>query len=324
MESSPHLVGGVGQTWFADAAGGAGLARWGGEMSRVAGAYSRANGHDPAVELFEDTDARGDALSEFDRAAPIAVDELAAFDAAVNTRARPPAVVRPTAPTGRNDVEPVAAPASVAMRARNDTVQRNLSGLVERVFLPVSGEPTRSIAFVAIGTDLDSGALAATAAEMLAERTSRTVCVVDANFRAPSLHARFGLPGTSGLAEALAADSPVADAARRIQRNLWVIPAGTSAAAPQLASAAARVRISQFVGQYDYVIVNAEPVNQGGDLAALLRLVGGVIVVISADSTRRETARRATHALTESGVTVIGAVLMNRRFPIPDALFRLF
>lgn len=233
-------------------------------MSRVAGAYSRANGHDPAAELFDDTDSRSDALSDFDRAAPIAAEEFAAFDTVAGARAKAAPPARPASSAiARSGPVDLITSAPVMVRPRNDTVQHRLSGLVERVFLPVSGEPTRSIAFVAIGADLDSGALAATAAEMLADRTSRTVCVVDANFRAPSLHTRFGLPSAGGFADALAADSSLVDSARRIQRNLWVIPAGTSTTPPQLANASARVRISQFVGQYDYVIVNAEPVNPG-------------------------------------------------------------
>jgi polysaccharide biosynthesis transport protein len=71
------------------------------------------------------------------------------------------------------------------------------------------------------------------------------------------------------------------------------------------------------------VLVNVEPLAPGNSAAGLLRLVGGVIVVVAADATRREAARRAIDSLTESGVTVIGAVLTNRRYPIPDALYRL-
>jgi Mrp family chromosome partitioning ATPase len=308
--------------------GAAAIARPGGKMSRVAGAYSRAGGQDPTVDLFNDTDARGDALSEFDRAIAVAPEHVTPFEAVEQGQATllnaAPSLARPAAPLhGRPIAESVIGAAPPAVRARNDRVQRNLSGLVERVFLPVSGEPTRSLAFVSIGTDADSGPLAAAAAEMLAERTSRTVCVVDAHFRTPSLHLRFELSNTGGFAEALAADTPLVEAARRLQRNLWVIPAGVASAPVVFSTAAARQRISQLVTTFDHVIFDVDPVTPGSDIAALLRLLGGVIVVIAADSTRRETARRAKQTLTESGVTVIGAVLTNRRFPIPDALFRL-
>jgi Mrp family chromosome partitioning ATPase len=312
-----------------DANGAAAFARSGGKMSRVAGAYSRAGGQDPTVELFNDTDARGDALSEFDRAvAAVAHDHVTQFESVDDGQAAllnaTPSLARPAPPLhGRPAAESVFSAMPPRVRARNDTVQRNLSGLVERVFLPVSGEPTRSLAFVSIGKDADSGPLAAAAAEMLAERTSRTVCVVDAHFRAPSLHRRFELANAGGFAEALASDTPLDEAARRLQRNLWVIPAGVASAPPLFSTAAARQRISQLVAQFDHVIFDVDPVPPGGDIAALLRLLGGVIVVIAADSTRRETARRAKQTLTESGITVIGAVLTNRRFPIPDALFRL-
>jgi Mrp family chromosome partitioning ATPase len=265
-------------------------------MSRLSDALRRAEGRDPHAELLRQADrATSDTLWGIDRP-----------DTAVLEVPAPPVAFERS-----------------SLRKRDEVFEQYLGTLVDRVFLPISGEPTRFVAFASTGPEVKSSALTATAAVMLAERTTRTVCVVDANFRSPSVHEHFGVPNAAGLAEGLSSDGPLLDRARRVQRNLWVLPAGEVSGRPAFDTAAARQRITQFVAQFDYVLVDVEPVAAGLASAGLLRLVGGVIVVVAADATRREIARRATQALAESGVTVMGAVLMNRQLPVPTALDRL-
>ncbi|MQA31253.1 MAG: hypothetical protein GEU82_15700 [Luteitalea sp.] len=277
-------------------------------MSRLADALRRSEGQDSGTDLFDEVDqATSEGLWGIDR--HDAVDDDAVDAAPFVSTVRPPA------------------------RERDHPAAQHLAALVDRVFLPVSGEATRCVAFAPIGREADSDGLAAIAAEMLVERTTRNVCVIDANFRRPSLHDHFGVPNASGLAEALVSEAPLAEFSVRVQRNLWIVPTGAAVERPTFTSAAARSRMTQFLAQFDYVIVDVEPIVVGSDVAGghaagsnvagLLRLVRGVIVVVAADSTKRESARRATRTLVASGVTVIGAVLTNRRFPIPDALYRM-
>jgi Mrp family chromosome partitioning ATPase len=47
-----------------------------------------------------------------------------------------------------------------------------------------------------------------------------------------------------------------------------------------------------------------------------------VVVVVGAHSTRRETARKAKESLDAAHVHLLGTVLNNRTFPIPEALYR--
>jgi Mrp family chromosome partitioning ATPase len=57
--------------------------------------------------------------------------------------------------------------------------------------------------------------------------------------------------------------------------------------------------------------------------AQLLGLVAEVaILLIKADSTRRLTACKAKESLDAAGVRLLGTMLNNRSFPIPDRLYR--
>jgi len=47
----------------------------------------------------------------------------------------------------------------------------------------------------------------------------------------------------------------------------------------------------------------------------------GLVLVLKANSSRRETARGAIHDLRTAKVRVLGAVLNQRTFPIPQSIY---
>jgi Mrp family chromosome partitioning ATPase len=61
------------------------------------------------------------------------------------------------------------------------------------------------------------------------------------------------------------------------------------------------------------------PLGEGGGFAALL---DGMILVVDAESTRREAGRQAAEMLRIAGIAVPGAVITNRRVPIPERIYR--
>jgi Mrp family chromosome partitioning ATPase len=48
----------------------------------------------------------------------------------------------------------------------------------------------------------------------------------------------------------------------------------------------------------------------------------GLVLVIEANTTRRERAARAKEVLAESQISLLGAVLNNRTFPIPENVYQ--
>jgi Mrp family chromosome partitioning ATPase len=70
------------------------------------------------------------------------------------------------------------------------------------------------------------------------------------------------------------------------------------------------------------VLILAPPAAQYGDAALLGQETDGVILILESNQTRRETARIATQNLTAAKVQVLGAVLNNRTFPIPESIYR--
>ena len=198
--------------------------------------------------------------------------------------------------------------------------------LVQTVFLLPGQEAPRSVVFCGVEEGDGSRSVCARASEMFSAQMPGSVCVVDANLRSPSLHEYFGLDGAFGFADAVLIDSsPIETFAQQVRgSNLWVVASGSRAADLHilLTSDRLQARMKELVGKFDRVLINAPPASLYADAALLGKLVDGVILVLKSSSTRRETARKVKESFDDASVRLIGAVLSERTFPIPERLYR--
>lgn len=197
--------------------------------------------------------------------------------------------------------------------------------LVERVF-PIAEENSPRLAlFAGLGSETGCASICARAGEILAARAEGPVCVVDANFRSPSLHKYFGVGNDIGLVEATLESGPIQNFVLQIPvPDLWLMPSGKAAAQlgfPAMADGL-RVRMAELRATFKYVVIHSGPFRLDTSAMLLSRWTDGVVLVLEANSTRRDTARRAKESLAAAGVSVLGFVLNNRTFPIPDAIYR--
>jgi Mrp family chromosome partitioning ATPase len=81
-------------------------------------------------------------------------------------------------------------------------------------------------------------------------------------------------------------------------------------------------RIAELRSAFDYVLIDAPPLNSYADAMVFGRLADGVVLVLEANATRREAAVRVTESLKATRIPVLGAVLNKRTFPIPSALYK--
>jgi Mrp family chromosome partitioning ATPase len=203
--------------------------------------------------------------------------------------------------------------------------QEECMKLVQRVFL---GQPTkdrRAIVFAGVDPGGGCSRICIEAARILAVNVSGSVCLVDANFRTPSLHRFFGMSEDAGLADSLLGLASIRSFARELTpSNLWLISAGgLSPESPTLLnSERLKLRIDELRAEFDYVLVDVPALNLYSDAIALGRLADGVVVVLQADSTRRESALNSLEGLRLAQVQVLGAVLNRRTFPIPNFVYR--
>jgi Mrp family chromosome partitioning ATPase len=197
--------------------------------------------------------------------------------------------------------------------------------LVQRVFPTTTQGSPRAVLFSTLDEEAGRASTCARVGEMLAARGEGRVCVVDANFRAPSLHEYFGAENVNGLAEATTEAGPVENFARRtLEPDLWLMPSGKAAAKlrfPAMADSL-RIRMEELRNNFRYVVIHSGPLRLETSSMLLSRWADGVVLVLEANSTRRDAARRAKENLAAAGVGVLGVVLNNRTFPSPEAIYR--
>ena len=80
--------------------------------------------------------------------------------------------------------------------------------------------------------------------------------------------------------------------------------------------------MAELRGRFDFVLVDAPSTSVSEAAFVLGRLADGVVVVVQANSTRRETARLMTEEFEENHVRVLGAVLHGRTYPIPEVIYK--
>ena len=211
---------------------------------------------------------------------------------------------------------------------REEAMGRNSNGhppseilrLVHTLFLSGGMSAPRQVLFCGVDAGEASGRLCVQAGEVLATELPLPVCVVDAKVRAPSLHRFFHADGVSTFR----GNGSGRLHARQMGNNLWflapenLLPNGDSAfGAEQL-----RSNLREIRKEFAYVLIDAEPVGQQTDAAALGQATDGVVLVLEANATRRVAALSAKEALDAAGVRLLGTVLNNRTFPIPENLYR--
>lgn len=199
--------------------------------------------------------------------------------------------------------------------------------LVRNLCLLPGASERRRIVFT--GTESGSGCswISARAAEVLASQTRRAVCIVDCHLRSPSLHHHFEVPNHHGLGDCLLHSASVRQCATQLsQSNLWLLTAGSyiENCDAHLASDRMRLCLDELYAAFDYVLLDTAALTICNDAISLGSLADGVVLVLKANSSRRETARKALQDLQAAKVKSLGAVLNQRTYPIPEFIYKLF
>jgi Mrp family chromosome partitioning ATPase len=197
--------------------------------------------------------------------------------------------------------------------------------LIQRLFLASGQAVPKSVMFAAIDSGSGCSLLCAITARLLAENVSGSVCLVHANFRTPPAPGLFAGDNHYGFADSLRQEGAIRGYAKQAGRNnLWLLSSGSQRddSLNLLNSDRMKERMTELRNEFSFVLIDAPPLNVYADGMAVGRLTDGVVLVLEANATRRESALRVTESLRTAKIPVLGAVLNKRTFPIPAALYK--
>jgi hypothetical protein len=211
--------------------------------------------------------------------------------------------------------------AEILSRPAGDAGGEEMLRLIQRIFLSGNGRAPRQVVFCGVDSENASSSVCGRAGRTLAANSSRPVCLVDANLRSPRLSRMFEIVWS---ADSPGSSDSIREQCVNIDGNLWI--AGPNILAHKnrilLPPDELRKRLEQLRDMFEYMLIDAPGTSVCGDAQLLGQVADAAILVIEANSTRRMTARRAKEALEAGGVRLLGTVLNNRSFPIPESLYK--
>lgn len=195
-----------------------------------------------------------------------------------------------------------------------------IRNLIRQVFLPGWPKAARHVVFSPVDETTDISRICQQVGQALAAQVSGTACVVEANLhhnareKKSSLDLVYSPPEAAGLR----------DASHQLCDNLWHVPLDVFLGLDENGFSAAYVRrrLADLSLEFDYIIIQGPAAGLHSEAALLGHLCDGVVLVVQANLTRRLAALKVKESLHCAKVRLLGAVLTERTFPIPEALYR--
>ncbi|TMW72238.1 CpsD/CapB family tyrosine-protein kinase [Alteribacter natronophilus] len=143
----------------------------------------------------------------------------------------------------------------------------------------------------------------------------KRVLLIDSDLRKPTVHFTFQLPNQTGLTNVLTRQATFEEAVLETEiPYLEVLPSGPVPPNPSelIGSKSMRDLLAKVEGIYDYVILDAPPVNLVTDPQILSSQCDGVVLVVRSGKTEVDGAKKAVESLKKANAHIIGAVLNDR------------
>jgi len=201
-------------------------------------------------------------------------------------------------------------------RGFRQEVRRHYQALLAQLDWPGSNGThwlqTLGVTSCAVGEGVST--VAAQLAAAAALQGDRRVLLVDANLARPTLQQTFGVDLQPGLADSVLSAGRLAEAIQPSSvSNLSILTAGKSGDDPT--SATPLTRAAKLLGQlpqrFDLTVLDL-PEARSSAVLRTAALLDGVLLVVEAERTPREAARRTTELLSRAGARVLGVVLNHR------------
>ena len=196
-----------------------------------------------------------------------------------------------------------------------DFAREQIRGLVRRIFFVTGAQPVKQIVFSAVEPNSDVAHICDQVGRALALETRADIAIVGRERRVEPMtrphfhHARSGAIKTRSAREA---------------NNLWRVPGfGACECTENLGTGPYWLScLAELRNEFEYAVIHGAVAGISSEAEVLGRLADGIILVLEAHSTRRATARKIKQTLEGAQARILGTVLSERRFPIPDRIYR--
>lgn len=146
-------------------------------------------------------------------------------------------------------------------------------------------------------------------------QAGKDVILLDCDLRRPVIHRVFEIENRRGLVDVLASEGGIEDFWHEPARGLKVVASGPVPPNPAelLGSERFYKLMERLRRDFDYVLIDAPPVQLVSDAAIVAAQCDGVLLVLDAQNTRKTSVRRSIRSLESVGARVLGTIMNNVR-----------
>ncbi len=201
----------------------------------------------------------------------------------------------------------VSGPASAAAKAYRD-LRTNL------LLYTLTDEPPKVIVLTSPGPCEDRSTTCANLGVVLAQASKNTL-IIDFDFRKPALHKIFGLHNSLGIVDALVGKRSLQEVCQEPVPGLKVVCSGL--VPPEPAEVLGIRHFAEFLHrvrqEFDYVLIDIPPVEVFSGSPILASKSDGVLLVLDARKTSKESIHQSMRKLEGAGAKVLGTVVNNAK-----------
>ena len=151
------------------------------------------------------------------------------------------------------------------------------------------------------------------------------ILLIDADMRKGKIAKYLGIKHPIGLSELLQGKAEINDCLFNVDiENLAFISSGSVPNHPAelLQSEAMKDLVAEMRKKFDFVIIDTPPIISVTDSGIVGNIVDGVLMVVQAGRTQRGIIKRAEELLYQSHCKVLGHVLTNIEYHLPEYIYR--
>jgi len=152
---------------------------------------------------------------------------------------------------------------------------------------------------------------------IMTARSGESALLVDAHIEKPRVHAVFNIDGDSGFTDYLSGGADFDSVVRRSGiNNLSIVTSGNASynSAKAIALKNIKLFLESSSARFSKVIFDAPSVAFLGDMAALLSICDGTILIVEGNGATKDLLNSSKELLRKKGANIIGVILNNVSF----------
>ena len=139
----------------------------------------------------------------------------------------------------------------------------------------------------------------------------KKILLIDCDMRRPSIHKRFRVTNTHGITDLLLGKKSIDSVINKFNNNLHIITSGKIPPNPadMLDSKVMTKFLDAMKNEYDYIVIDTPPIQAAADAQILSTKTDGILVVVRAGETKKDSVIDSISKLKKVNANIIGTVL---------------